>query len=151
MLERIEQKESRERLRHGLKSLTVRQCVLLFRIAVRGETYAAIAREEGVSEAAVRKRARKAMLIISKPRIWGVRIDCFRRLKYEGTSIHSQKESGIGQEEEKHGTDSRSQTNSGECHFDEDERATAEQNRESQRRPLHACCAGGACPVHRLL
>ena len=68
-MERIEQKESRERLRHGLKSLTVRQCVLLFRIAVRGETYAAIAREEGVSEAAVRKRSRKAMLIIVKPRI----------------------------------------------------------------------------------
>lgn len=68
VLERFEQAASRERLRHGLKSLTDRQRALLFRIAVRGDTYAAIAREEGVSEAAIWKRARNAMLIFSKQR-----------------------------------------------------------------------------------
>jgi DNA-directed RNA polymerase specialized sigma24 family protein len=61
MIGRIEQEAQRERLRKILEPITPRQRTLLIRIKVRGESFASIAREEGVNESTVRWKLRKAM------------------------------------------------------------------------------------------
>lgn len=65
-IEQIEWEAQRKMLCQTFKQLTPRQQTLLVRIKVRGESFASVSREEGVSEAAVRKRLRKIMLIIGK-------------------------------------------------------------------------------------
>ncbi len=68
IVRKIERETQRNRLRMVLKRLAPQQRTLLIRIKVRGESFASIAREEGVSEAAVRKRLRKLILSIGKLR-----------------------------------------------------------------------------------
>jgi DNA-directed RNA polymerase specialized sigma24 family protein len=69
MVVRIEWEMQRKMLRQILKQLTPGQMKLLIQITVRGESFASIAREEGVSEAAVRKRLKKIMLSIGETAI----------------------------------------------------------------------------------
>ena len=70
-IEQIEWEAQRKMLCQTFKQLTPRQRTLLVRIKVRGESFASVAREEGVSEAAVRKRLREIMLGVGKTEIWG--------------------------------------------------------------------------------
>jgi DNA-directed RNA polymerase specialized sigma24 family protein len=60
-IERIEREAQRKMLYRILEQLTPRQRILLVRIRVRGESFASIAREEGVNESTLRWRLRKAM------------------------------------------------------------------------------------------
>jgi DNA-directed RNA polymerase specialized sigma24 family protein len=69
MIMQIEWEVQRKMLRQILKQLTPGQKALLIRITVRCESFASIAREEGVSEAAVRKRLKKIMLSIGETAI----------------------------------------------------------------------------------
>lgn len=60
-LERLEQEASCERLRRGLDILSPEQRTLLARITKQEETFASIAREEGVNESTIRRRLRKVL------------------------------------------------------------------------------------------